>query len=594
MLYERSQVDPKYQWKLSDIFANDEAWEECFFNVEERLPKISEFADKLNDEDILFECFTLTSSLAGDIVKLYQYAHMHLDENTAESIYQSMCDRVEFLNVRYSTLSSFVEPELSELPEEILIAHAASKRFKDYDVYFNEILRNKHIILSKSEEKLLGEVGLFAGTNYDVYSMFNNADVRFKPVTDDKGEQVEMSHGTYGMLLQNPDQRVRKDAFESMFTAFKAHINTLAANYAGNVKKDWFFAKVRGFSSSLDYAMYRENVPSVCYKKLLKAVGKGTKSLHEYMALRKRVLGLKKLNMYDLHVPIVPKQNMSLEYDEAVKVVKTALKVMGKEYGTVLASAFEDGWVDAYESKGKRSGAYAWGVYGVHPYVLLNYQPTTSEVFTIAHELGHAMHSYYSNSKQPTQKADYVIFVAEIASTVNEVLLLKHLLKTAKGEFRQFLLTYYLDMFRTTLFRQAMFSEFEAVAHERVEKGEPLTAECMSNIYYDLNKKYYGRAVEHNDLIRYEWARIPHFYTSFYVYKYATGLTTAISIANNILKQGSTYFTKYKKFLSAGGSMAPLDIIRLADVDLESDEPYNVAMAEFADTLRELKESFEL
>ena len=460
-------------------------------------------------------------------------------------------------------------------------------------MFFGEIIRSKDIILSKKEEKILGEVGIFADTNHEVFSMFDNADVKFKKVDDGKGNLVEMSHGVYGLMLQNPDQNVRKAAFESMFTAYKDYINTIAANYAGNVKKDWFFAKVRGFKSALDYSMYRENVPPTCYKKLLEAVGEGTPNLHRYMALRKRVLGLDKLNSYDMHISIVKDQELALEYEQAVDLVKEALKVMGKEYSDILATSFTDGWIDVFENKGKRSGAYSWGVYGVHPFVLLNYQKTVHDVFTIAHELGHAMHSYFSNSTQPQQKASYEIFVAEIASTVNEVLLLKHLLKTATGEFRKYLLSYYLDMFRTTLFRQSMFSEFEVIAHTMVENGEPITADSLSNAYYELDKKYYGEAVEHSDLIRYEWARIPHFYTSYYVYKYATGITTAVSIANNILTKGEKYFEKYKQFLSAGGSLPPLDIIRLADVDLESDAPYKTAMKEFADTLDELEKSFE-
>ena len=402
-----------------------------------------------------------------------------------------------------------------------------------------------------------------------------------------------MSHGMYSLLLQSPDREVRKAAFESMFGAYRDHINMLAANYAGNVKKDWFYAKVRGFSSALDYSMYCENVPPTCYRKLLSAVDKGTKPLHKYVALRRRVLG-GELNMYDLHVPIVDEAKIAMPYDKAVETVKTALKVMGKEYSDILASAFRDGWVDVYENKGKRSGAYSWGCYGVHPFVLLNYTETTHDVFTIAHELGHSLHSYYSNANQPEPKAGYEIFVAEIASTVNEVLLLKHLLKTADGELRKYLLSYYLDMFRTTLFRQTMFSEFEVAAHEMVEKGEPVTAEGLCDVYYALNKKYYGSAVKHNELIRYEWARIPHFYSSYYVYKYATGLTAAVTIADNLLTYGADYFAKYRKFLSAGGSLPPLDILRLADVDLETDEPYDRAMKEFADTLDELEKCFDL
>ena len=594
MLYEtRDQIPAKYKWTLEDIIPTNDAWEELFFKCEERIGYFSKYQDKLADEDTLFDCLNFRSKLMHDIVYLYSYARMRLDQDTRENLYQGMSNRAEMLVVKYSTASSFITPEVSEFSKEKLEALRDSKRFADYDVFFKEIIRSKDIILSKKEEKLLGEVGLFSGSNQEVFSMFDNADVKFKQVDDGNGNKVDMSHGVYGMLLQNPSQEVRKEAFESMFGAYKDHINTLAANYAGNVKKDWFYAKVRGFKSALDYSMYQENVPSTCYEKLLDAVGKGTEPLHKYIALRKKVLGVDTLNMYDLYVSMVKEQELALEYEDAVDLVKKALKVMGKEYSDVLASAFESGWIDVFENKGKRSGAYSWGVYGVHPFVLLNYQKTVHDVFTIAHELGHSMHSYYSNASLPETKSDYEIFVAEIASTVNEVLLLKYLLKSATGEFRKYLLSYYLDMFRTTLFRQTMFSEFEAIAHGMVEKGEPITADSLCDAYYELNKKYYGPSVEHNDLIRYEWARIPHFFTSFYVYKYATGITTAVSIANNILSQGEKYFEKYKKFLSAGGSMPPLDIIRLADVDLESDAPYELAVKEFSDTLAELEKSFE-
>lgn len=592
MLYERQKVDKKFQWKLEDIIASNEAWEELFFATEELLPKITSFAGKLNDDETLLECLKFDSKIEHNAMYLYVYARMRFDEDTRIAENQAMANRAEMLIVKYSSLASFITPQISEFSIEKLQALANDKRFADYDVYFKEIIRKKEVILSQKEEKILSEVGLFADTNQEVFTMFDNADVKFAPVKDDSGKEVEMSHGVYGLLLQSPNQEVRKNAFESMFNAYKDHINTIAANYAGNVKKDWFFAKVRGFKSTLDYSMYGENVPPTCYKKLLEAVGEGTPAVHRYIALRKQVLNVDTLNMYDLYTPLVAEQELAVPYEKAVDIVKSALKVMGNEYSTILASAFEDGWIDVYENKGKRSGAYSWGVHGVHPFVLLNYQETIHEVFTIAHELGHAMHSYFSNSSLPETKSSYTIFVAEIASTVNEVLLLKHLLKTATGEFRKFLLSYYLDMFRTTLFRQTMFSEFEVVAHEMVERGEPITADALCNAYYELNKKYYGEAVEHNDLIRYEWARIPHFYNSYYVYKYATGITTAVSIASNILKYGEEYFAKYKKFLSAGGSLAPLDIIRLADVDLESDEPYKTAINEFTATLAELEAEY--
>ncbi len=585
---QRNEIDSQFKWHLEDIFPTLDAWEECFFATEEMLPQISKYNGNLKDDETILECLLLGTKIEHELSRLYQFARMHRDEDSRETIYQGMTDRAEMLLVKFSALSSFLSPELTELPIEKLEALRNDKRFADYSVTFEHLIRNKSIILSKKEEKLLSEMRLFSSNSQEVFTMFDNADVKFAPIENENGEKIEMSHGVYSMMLQNPNQEMRKKAFESMFGAYKDYINTLATNYAGNVKKNWFFAKIRGFNTALDYSMYGENVPSTCYKQLLQAVDKGTTSLHKYIALRKRILGID-LNMYDLHMPIIKEQNLALPYNEAVDTVKEALKVMGKEYSDILASAFTDGWVDVYENKGKKSGAYSWGCYGVHPFVLLNYHETTHDIFTIAHELGHALHSYYSNATQCEEKAGYTIFVAEIASTVNEVLLLKHLLKTATGEFRKYLLSYYLDMFRTTLFRQTMFSEFEVAAHTMVEKGVPVNAESLSNAYYELNKKYYGDAVNHNELIRYEWARIPHFYRSYYVYKYATGITTAVTIADNILTYGEEYFAKYRKFLSAGGSLAPLDIIRLADVDLETSAPYEKAISEFEKTLEELE-----
>lgn len=588
----REDIAAEYKWRLEDIFASDDAWEECFFALSERMGGILSFKGRLDDEDVLYDCLKTETSLSHDISKLYQYARMRRDEDTRVALYQGMTDRADALAVKLSSLTSFITPELAAMSAEKLGELAAKKKFADYSVMLNEVIRNKSIILPEREEKLLREAGIFADTADEVFSMFDNADVKFAPVKDEEGKKVEVSHGTYSLLLQSPSQKVRKAAFESMFDAYRSHINTLAANYAGNVKKDWFFAKIRGFNSCMERSMFAENVPPTCYEKLLESVGKGTKALHRYVALRRRMLGVKQLNMYDLHVPLVDEAKLSMSYEKAVETVKSALEVMGSEYGGILSSAFEDGWVDVYENRGKRSGAYSWGCYGVHPFVLLNYTETTHDVFTIAHELGHAIHSYYSNQNQPEEKAGYEIFVAEIASTVNEVLLLKHLLKTAEGKDRVYLLSYYLDMFRTTLFRQTMFAEFEAEAHSLVEKGEPVTAEALSSAYYALNKKYYGRAVKHNDEIRYEWARIPHFYSSFYVYKYATGITAAVTIADNLSELGAEYFAKYKKFLSAGGSLPPLEILRLADVDLETDAPYERAMKEFSDTLDELEKIF--
>ena len=433
----------------------------------------------------------------------------------------------------------------------------------------------------------MADSSIFSDGAKQIFSMFDNADIKFDDVKMPDGKTMKMSHGVYSLLLQNEIQGVRKDAFMSMFSVYKSYENTLASVYATNCKKDWFYAKTRGFSSSEEYAMYLENVDKKVYEMLISSVENGLKTLHEYMALRKRALGVKTLNMYDLHVPIVENQDLKLDYEDAFKLVKEALSPLGSQYADLLQMAHDFRWIDVPETKGKRSGAYSWGTYGVHPYVLLNYQKTTHDVFTIAHELGHALHSYFSNEAQPSQKADYEIFVAEIASTVNEVLLLKYLLEKADGEFKKFLLSYYLDMFRTTLFRQTMFAEFEVKAHALVTKGEPVTASVLNEIYYNLNKKYYGEAVEHNKLIEVEWARIPHFYNSFYVYKYATGITSAVSIAKKVLS-GNT--EGYFKFLSAGSSLPPLEILKLADVDMTTSKPFDDAMREFADCFGQLAE----
>ena len=418
--------------------------------------------------------------------------------------------------------------------------------------------------------------------------MFDNADVKFDKVIRDD-EEVEMSHGMYSVLMQDSNREVRRTAFESMFNAYKGMINTIAVLYGGNVKKDCFYAKVRKYPNALEKSMASEDVTPDVYNNLVESVDNNLGSLHEYMEYRRRALGLDKLHMYDMHVSIVEGDEIAVPYEEAFKIVKNALLPLGEDYQILLDRAHDEGWIDVYESKGKRSGAYSWGTYGVHPYVLLNYQETTHDVFTIAHELGHAMHSYFSNNALPSEKAGYEIFVAEVASTVNEVLLLKFLMKD-RPNMRKYLLQYFLDMFRTTLFRQTEFAEFEKIAHDMAENGESLTPDALSDAYYELNKKYYGEDnVVNDDLIRYEWARIPHFYNSFYVYKYSTGIISAVTIADAILTEGEPAVKRYKQFLSAGGSMSPVDILKLAGVDLTTKAPFEKAMRVFKETLEELK-----
>lgn len=589
-LPQRSEVEKKYQWNLADIFETTEKFNDEFEYLQKNINTLEKYKGKLGDSKVLLEAFNLESELSERLERVYVYAHLMRDQDTTDSVNNARATKTDILLTKFSTITSYILPELTSESDEYLEGLTQDENFAKYKVTLKEILRTKKHILSEKEERILSKAGAFTGDFEETFIMFDNADIKFKSYLDQDKNRVKLSHGLYSLALQSSSQNDRKKAFNSMFNAYKDMINTIATNYAGNVKKDWFYADVRGFKSSMEKATFYENVSPKVYKALVKNVSDNFDVMHDYVAYRKKALGLDVLNMYDMYVPIVEGADIKLTYEESVNLVKEALKPLGKEYADILNTAFSSGWIDVVENKGKKSGAYSWGAYGVHPYVLLNYQQTTHDVFTIAHELGHAIHSYYSSSNQPYEDAGYVIFVAEIASTVNEVLLIKHLLNTTTDKkIRKYLLSYYMDMFRTTVFRQTMFAEFELKAHEMVEKDIPLNAENLSKEYYKLNKRYYGKAVKHNSLIKYEWARIPHFYTAFYVYKYATGLISAVNIASRILEDEKNV-EGYKNFLKAGCSMPPLDILKLAGVDLETSEPYEVAFKEFRDTLKELKE----
>lgn len=586
----RSEIDDNFKWDLSPIVDGNDAWEKLYTSLESDFKVLGEFKGKLNNSDNIYDCLTADDEISLAIERLYVYARMRRDEDASMTLYQGMVSRIELLSVKISSMTSYIMPELSALDNSFLESLITEERFAPYDYAIKKIIRSKAHTLSEKEERILSELGTFSDGFHDAFSMFDNVDIKFAPVKDSEGNDIEMSHGIYSKLMQSGDRDIRKQAFESMFASYKDMNNTLAQIYGGNVKKNAFYAKVRNFDSALERATFSENVPTAVYKKLLSCVNNALPSMHEYIGLRKKALGLDELHCYDLHVPIVDGASLSLPYDEAYQLVKKALAPLGADYAKLLDRAYSEKWIDVYENKGKTSGAYSWGSYNAHPYVLLNYQPVTHDVFTIAHELGHAMHSYYSNSTQPYAKAGYEIFVAEVASTVNEVLLLKYLIKDSDANMRKYLLSYYLDMFRTTLFRQTQFATFEERVHAMAEADEPLTAEALNDVYYSLNKEYYGSELIHDDLIKYEWSRIPHFYRSFYVYKYATGITSAVSIARGILENGESAVKKYKEFLSTGGSMPPVDELKIADIDLTDDKPFNDCMAEFNATLTALKE----
>lgn len=585
---KRSEIDKKYLWSLEDVYADDDAWEKDYKEAEKQVSFPLKYKGQLSDKKKLLEFLKASDELEIKLEKLYSYARMRLDQDSSDNHYAALADRGEALLIKYSSFGSFVNPELCAADESYIKSLLQDAAFADYDYMLKGILRKKSYTLGENEERLLSAAQSPLSMFKTAFGKIDNVDVSLGSVRVN-GKRVKLTHGTYSQLLQNPDQNVRKAAFNTYYKGYEQLLNTIAAVYAGSVKSDVFMARARGYKDCLSAAMFNENVPECVYTNLIDSVNENCKYVHEYVAYRKEALGVEKLNMYDMYVPIVKGAELSLDFEDAFELVKKGLAVLGDEYVALLQKARDERWMDVYETENKRSGAYSWGSYATKPYVLLNYSATIHDVFTIAHELGHSMHSYYSRHAQPYSKSGYAIFVAEVASTVNEVLLLKYLLKTtADKDMRKYLLSYYLDMFRTTLFRQTMFAEFEKISHDMEQKGKPLTPKALSAEYLKLNKKYYGPAVTHNKPISYEWARIPHFYNAFYVYKYATGITSAVNIANGILNDAAN-IEKYKKFLSAGGSDSPYEILKIAGVDLAEKHPFENAMREFKETLDMLK-----
>ena len=583
---KREEVLEKYKWNLNRIVNGNDEFEKIFKNVEDNADACLTFKGKLNDYKTVEKMLNTDTDLSLKIEKLYCYAAMHSDENVKDNFYLSLQAKIENLLTRYNANNSFIIPEFLSYDDGLIKDYI--KRFPDHDKFFKDILREKQHILSYPEEKILAQTLEVHSSFSSIFSILDNGDLNF-PKIKFENESVKLTHGNYALFLQNQDRDVRKQAYNKYYKTYSDYLQTITAIYSGNLKKDCFNAKVRNFENCLEEALFFEDVPTVVYKNLIDSVSKNLKYVHEYVGLRKKALNVEKLYMYDMYVPIVKDADLELEYEDAFKLVKQALQCLKRDYIDGLDKSFNENYIDVFETENKQSGAYSNSCFGVHPYVLLNYQKTTHEVFTIAHELGHAMHSFYSSNAQPYSKANYTIFVAEVASTVNEVLLLKHILSSTKDvNLKKFLLSYYLDMFRTTLFRQTMFSEFEKTAHNLAENNMPVNSETLSKVYLKLNKKYYGKDVVHDKNIAIEWCRIPHFYRSFYVYKYATGIISAVNIANQILKDENAV-VNYKKFLSAGGSDSPVELLKIANVNLETQKPFDFAMEEFNKTLQELK-----
>lgn len=590
-LKTREEIAPQYKWRLEDLFPSEDAWEQELKRLEKIVPQAARFKGTLNNMESVLEMLRFTDEISLALERLFVYARMSRDTDNACSKYVSWVDRVTSLMVRYDESTSYIRPELNDIDSALLLEWAGDARMKDYDYQLRELVRGKKHVLSDESERILALSGEI-GDSYDtIYTMLSDVDLQFAPIKDETGNEQPMSHGRYRLYLESKRRDIRRQAYESMYKAYESQINTVAAIYGSNVKKDVFYTRARNFPSCRERALFGGDIPVSVYDGLLDAVGEKLPVLHDYVALRKRVLGLDDLKMYDMYVPMFEAFEGEYTFEDACGLVLEALAPLGEKYASVLKKAFSEGWIDVYETKGKSSGAYSWGAYGTHPYMLLNFQGRLDDAFTLAHEAGHSMHSYFSDEAQSYPKAQYLIFVAEVASTVNEVLMLKHLInKTEDEAVKKYLLEFFLEQFRTTVFRQTMFAEFELIAHEHAEKGESLTREWLCETYGGLNKKYYGMSVETDQLISLEWARIPHFYRAFYVYQYATGFCAAVAIASRILKEGQPAVADYMKFLSSGGSNAPIELLKLAGVDLSDKAVLNSSLEEFGRTLNELKE----
>ena len=590
MAKERKDVPQNRKWNTDDIFASQQEWEDMYASLEGKLD-FSAYKGKLNNAETILACMEGINAVVKDLSRLSVYAFMRRDEDTRLSEFAALQSRVQMLSMKFSANVSYINPELTALPVEKLEELAADPRLKDYDYTIRGIIKGKPHVLSEEIETLLSQESRIFGGFQNIFSMINNADLPY-PTIRVNGEKVRLTHGTYGLMLHSPDRRVRRAAFKAFNKVYMDLINTITATFVGNIDKDVFLSRTRKYGSCLEMALAGEDVDVQVYKNLLDSVNANLPLLHRYFKDRKKILGVKTLHMYDIYTSLVENAEIQVDYEEAFNIVKEGLAPLGEQYGKLLQEAHDNGWIDVEETEGKRSGAYSISVFGLkHPYVLLNYQKTTGDVFTVAHELGHAMHSYFSERNQPQEKASYKIFVAEVASTVNEVLLLKHLLKnTDDVKLKKYLLSYYMDTLKGTLFRQTQFAEFEYLAHDMAEKGQPLTKDSLCSAYLDLNKKYYGASVESDPEIAYEWARIPHLYRQFYVYKYATGIVSAVSIAERILNEGQPAVDDYFRFLSSGGSDSPVELLKLAGVDLTKPDAFEACMASFKAALEEFEQ----
>ncbi|PYI56389.1 oligoendopeptidase F [Paenibacillus flagellatus] len=590
-LLKRSEVPVEHRWKLEDLFADQQAWDKEYEETKQLAKQIAKFEGKLNDAKAIKECFELEDDISLHAERLYVYANMRHHEDMADPTYQALSEKTQKLSVEVNEAMSFITPEILTLSDNKLQELVNDPQLANYKKTLEDMLRQKPHILSKQEEALLAQVGNLSQAPSTIFGMINNADMKFPKVKNENGEEAELTHGTYIQFLESRNRDVRKNAFETMYATYGKQRNTLASTLSANVTKNMFYAKARKYPSALEASLYGDKIPVDVYNNLIAAIHESLPLLHRYMDLRKKLLKVDELHMYDLFAPLVEEFKMDITYEEAKKTVIESIAPLGEDYRRILEEGFDSGWIDVYENEGKRSGAYSWGAYGTHPYVLLNHKDNLNSMFTLTHEMGHAIHSYLSDNNQEYRNAQYTIFLAEVASTLNEALLMDFMLKKSTDpKQKMYLLTYYADQFRTTVFRQTMFAEFEKIIHEKAESGVSLTHQELSKIYYDLNVQYHGKSMVVDKDIEMEWARIPHFYNSFYVFKYATGFSAATSFAKQILDEGAPAVDRYLGFLKSGGSDYSIEILKRAGVDMSSPEPIRQAMSVFESLIEQMEQ----
>ncbi len=588
----RKDIPTKYKWNIEAMYKNRELCEKDIAKALKLADKMTKYQGHLKDSaETLAKALNERDKLYMLVEAICVYAHQKTDEDRLVSSSIELEGKSTAMAAQVSQKLSFFAPELSSIPKAKLYKFVKeSKDLKVYEHYLDEIIREKSHILKKSDEELLAKLSELNGCPEDVFRMLNDAEFIFGEVTNEKGKKVSLTHGSYGELMRSKDRRIRKECYDKLYGVFKQYRNTLVTTYNYSVKQDVIYSQIRKYPSARAAALSGSNIPEEVYDNLIKAVNDNLPNLHRYMKLRKKLMGLKDLRMYDVYTPMLPRAEKKFTYEEGQELALKALAVLGKDYVDTLRKGYQSRWADVYETPGKRSGAYSFGCYSSMPYMLLNYHGKLDDVFTLIHESGHSMHSYYSRKNQPYVYGDYSIFAAEVASTVNESLLMNYLINNAKNKKEKAeLLNMWLEEFRTTLFRQTQFAEFELEAHRMVERGEVLSADAMEKLYGNLNKKYYGPAITYDDTINLEWSRIPHFYSAFYVYQYATGYSAATAIASKIMTEGKPAADEYLKFLKAGNSDYPIEVLKYGGVDMATTAPVEAAMKKFKELLDELE-----